>query len=199
MPPAALFDFAGAIEEPYDSVEDVGGIEVEAVEGLDAVRVVTRIRLLPRDHSFEEFKSSKQIPFHMVPEDSRYSYFSGGNSDRCLADSFDSVDAIDENSNEARLIKTLAAKATVVPYNIESGLGEPINADDTYFLDETEAKYLDVLDRHLEDTDPELVSFSDLESGPDDPHPKKTRANMEQIVQTQRHCILRLRWTSCVF
>lgn len=187
MPPAAQFEFSAAIEEPYDSIEDVGGIEVEAVQGLDKMHVVTRIRMLPRDHSLEEFKCSRTFPSKLAPEDSRFSYFAGG-GEKCLADSFDSVDVIEENSNEARLLKTLAAKATVVPYNMESGLGEPfsdgsLNGDDTYFLDETEAKYLDVLDRHLEDTDPESVSFSDLDNGPDDPHPKKTRANMEQMLE----------------
>jgi hypothetical protein len=187
MPPAAQFEFSAAIEEPYDGIEDVGGIEVEAVQDLDELRLVTRIRMLPRDHTLEECKSSRTLTSKLAPEDSRFAYFAAG-SDKCLADSFDSVDEIEENSNEARLLKTLAARATVMSYNIESGLGEPYsdgsaNGEDTYFLDETEAKYLDVLDRHLEDTDPESVSFSDLESGPDDPHPKKNRANMEQILE----------------
>lgn len=188
MPPAAKFEFSPAIEEPYDSIEDVGGIEVEAVQDLDAVHVVTRIRILPRNHSLEEFHSSRKLASTLSLDDTRFAYFAGGNSDKCLADSFDSVDVIEENSNEARLLKTLAAKATIVPYNSESGLGDRFSdgsgsAEDTYFLDETEAKYLDVLDRHLEDTDPESVSFSDLDSGPDDPHPKKTRANIEQIME----------------
>jgi hypothetical protein len=187
MPPAAQFDFAAAIEEPYDGIEDVGGIEVEAVQDLDQVHLVTRIRMLPRDHTLEDFKSSRNLTSKLAPQDSRFAYFAGG-GDKCLADSFDSVDHIEENSNEARLLKTLAARATVLSYNIDAGLGESysdgsVNGEDSSFLDETEAKYLDVLDRHLEDTDPESVSFSELESGPDDPHPKKTRANMEQLME----------------
>jgi len=185
MPPAARFDFSAALEEPYDSIEDVGGIEVEAIEDMNELHVTTKIRMLPRDHTFDESRSPKRLS--SVREDSRYAYFGEG-KEKCLADSFDSVDVIEENSNEARLIKTLAAHATILPYSMEKGLGEALmggsgNVEDSYFLDETEAKYLDVLDSHLEDTDPESMSFTDLDRGPDDPHPKKAMASMEQIME----------------
>lgn len=193
MPPAAHFDFITALEEPYDSIEDVGCIEVEAVQGSDQMSVVTRIRMLPRDMGLEEFQNPqrRQPKSLSGADDSRYDYFGGGN-EKCLADSFDSVDEIEENSNEARLIKSLVSRATVIPYNRESGLGSPyidtyvdhsLERDDPYFLNETEAKYLDVLDRHLQDTDPESMSFADLEVEPDEPHPNKTMANMDQIME----------------
>lgn len=187
MPPAAQFDFVAALEEPYTSIEDVGGIEVEAVHGLDNLRVVTRIRLLPRDPLSDEYRHSRNFLSTSALEESRFEYFDASKG-KCLADSFDSFDEIEEDSNEARLLKSLAAKAAVIPYNLESGLGEPMldyngGTHEAYFLDEHEAKYLDVLDRHLEDTEAESMSFSGLESGPDGPHPAKTMANMDQIME----------------
>lgn len=178
MPPAAQFDLAAtAHEEPYNSVQDVGCIEVEAVHDADAKSVVTRIRMLPRDSSIEDINPRKNNV-----NASRFAYFSETN-EKCLADSFDSVDEIEENSHEARLIKSIAAKATISPDDLENTLEEPLNPEDQYFLGETEARYLDVLDRHLEDTEPESLSFPDMENAADDPHPKKNMANMEQIME----------------
>lgn len=171
MPPAAQFEFSSFVEEPYDSIEDVGGIEVEALQDIAGMHVTTRIRMLPIDHSLDDLKG---------PLDSRFAYFLTGN-EKCLADSFDSVDEIVENSNEERLLRTLAARATVVPYSIDSGLGEPV--EDPYFIDGTEAKYLDVLDRHMEETDPHSVSFADLETDLDDSHPNKNRPSMDEIME----------------
>lgn len=185
MPPAAQFEFVTALEEPYDGVVDVGGIEVEAIPGVHSRSVVTRIRILPRDHDTEELPRASKLAgscLRLSMADSRYGYLAGGH-DRCLIDSFDSIDEIEENSNEANLIKSIAAKATIVPYNLHSGLGDPITSEDKYYLDATEAEYLDVLDQHMQDTDPESTSFADMHSIPDDPHPNKNRANMEQIME----------------
>lgn len=171
MPPAAQFEFASYIEEPYDSVQDVGGIEVEALSDVKGVHLVTRIWMLPRDHALDERKRS---------DDARFSYFMSRN-EKCLADSFDSVDEIVENSNEERLLRTLAARATVVPYSLDSGLGEPVEYP--YSIESTEGKYLDVLDRHLQETDPHSKSFSQLDCGPDDAHPKKNGPSMDEIME----------------
>jgi hypothetical protein len=185
MPPAAtLIEYSSSVQEPFD---EVGGIEVQAIEGNDAVSVVTRVMMIPYERGAEERRvpESKQPYGGGLLDDSRYAYLVG-NPEKCLADSFDSFDEIDEDSSEARLIKSIAEKATstVMPYNLNTGLGEPlVDPQDPYFLDETEAKYLDVLDRHLEETDPETMSFAYLESGPDDPHPKKNRGNVDDIIE----------------
>lgn len=155
MPPAATIVDCNSMDE----ILDVGGIEVEQVTGADPKSLVTRISLLPWEETFAEDDSS------------RYSYFqpmaTGGN---CSAESFDSVDQIDENSNEAKLIKSIAQKAILAN-------------DDAPFLDETEAQYLDVLDQHIEETDPEMSSFADLESDIDDAHPIKTHARVDEIME----------------
>jgi hypothetical protein len=184
MPPAAtLIEYSSSVQEPFD---EVGGIEVQAIEGEDAISVVTRVMMIPHARGAEDshFLGSTKPQCIGLPDDSRYAYLVG-NAEKCLADSFDSFDEIDEDSSEARLIKSIAEKATstVMPYNLNTGLGEPlVEPRDPYFLDETEAKYLDVLDKHLEETDPETMSFADLESGPDDPHPKKNIGNVDDII-----------------
>lgn len=162
MPPAApQFDFPSVIEEqPYNSTEDVGEIEVEALLE-QGVRVVARIRMLPQ----------QQSAYPPLDSDPRYAYFQ---KDKCLADSFDSLDEIPESSNEARLLQTIAKKSTVLSYNLNGGLS----------FDEDAEKYLDVLDKHLEETDPEMTSFDDLDHGPDDLHPRKTRPTMDQMMET---------------
>jgi hypothetical protein len=157
MPPAAQFDFAPAIEEPYDSVEDVGGIEVEAF--LDELhQVIMRIRMLP----------SQQLASPL--EDRHFSFY--GTEEKSLADSFDS-DEIPENS-ESRMLQSIAKKSTVLTYNLHGGLS---------FDEETE-KYLDVLDKHFEETDPESTTFDDLDNGVDDMHPKMTRPTLDQVIET---------------
>jgi hypothetical protein len=198
MPPAAaLVDYSSSIEEPFDGIADVGGIEVEAVEGGDDKSVVTRIMMMPRDHRSEEDSGLRQMKErilspqkaeHLDENSSRYDYLNTNNTEKCLADSFDSLDEIEEDSHEAKLIRTLAEKANILSYNLHSGLGdattEPeVNPQDRHFIEETEAKYLDVLDKHLEETDPESMSFSDLDDRPDDPHPKKNQANIDVIFE----------------
>eukprot|EP00934_Nitzschia_sp_Nitz4_P002321 Nitzschia sp. Nitz4//scaffold4_size323378//146367//147413//NITZ4_000660-RA/size323378-processed-gene-0.352-mRNA-1//-1//CDS//3329553399//2321//frame0 len=176
MPPAAKFDFATApsVEEPYDGVADVGGIEVEA-NVWQPGPVVTHIRLLPRDHYGEE-SAQKQL------ESDRFGYLSGAR-DRCLVDSFDSIDEIEENSNEARLIHSIAASAGLALSTQEMENLVPAEELEIGYIDATEAQYLDVLDQHLEDTDPECSSFADLDSTPDDTHPNKNRAHMDKLME----------------
>ena len=179
MPPAAapFVEYSSSVHQPFD---EVGGIEVQAIEGKDAVSVATRVTMVPRDLETEcrlALSSKRHSSSRMFLDDPRYAFLSRS-GDRCLADSFDSLDEIDENSNEARLIKSIAEKAT------STSAGDPfVDSPDAFFLDETEAKYLDVLDKHLEDTDPETMSFSDLDSGPDDPHPMKNRGSVEGIME----------------
>lgn len=156
MPPAARFDCPEAIEEPYNSTEDVGSIEVEAL--LDERQVVMRIQMLPR----QQLAPVGDRCYQPYPSD-----------DKSLADSFDS-DEIPENSNEARLFHTIASRSTILSFSPQGGLS---------FDEETE-KYLDVLDRHLEETDPECTTFDDLDSGPDDMYPRERRPTMDQVMET---------------
>jgi hypothetical protein len=131
------------------------------VTSADAKFLVTKISLLPWEEIFAEDDSST----------SRYAYFQPmATGELYSAESFDSVDRIDENSNEAKLIKSIARKAILAN-------------DDLPFLDETEAQYLDVLDKHIEETDPEISSFADLESEIDGVHPIKNQAKVDEIME----------------
>jgi hypothetical protein len=169
MPPAAHFDFAPAIEEPYDSTEDVGGIEVEAF--LDELYVVMKIHMLPLHQLASPLEESKDSEDR--EDGSRCRSFYGRTEDKSLVDSYDS-DEIPENSNEARLLQSIAKKSTVLTYNLHGGLS----------FDEDTERYLDVLDKHLEETDPESTTFDDLDNAPDDLHPKKTRPTLDQVMET---------------
>ena len=195
MPPAAtLIDYSSSIEDPVDADVLVGEIEVEAIENDDrnSGLVLTRIVMMPRKSDFDEESRTSRVIGRRVPplltpetpekkDSNRYEYLSNHSPGKCLADSFDSLDEIQEGSNEAKLLKRVAKNATYLSYNPNGGLSQPY--DDPYFLDETEAKYLDVLDRHLEDTDPECITFSDLDNGPDDPHPRKNQAKVDEIIE----------------
>jgi hypothetical protein len=155
MPPAATIVDC----ESFDGIFDVGGIEVEQVTSGDAKSLVTKISLLPWEEIFAEDDTSRYAYFQPMATVETYS-----------AESFDSVDQIDEDSNEAKLIKSIARKAILAN-------------DDLPFRDETEAQYLDVLDKHIEETDPEMSSFADLESEIDGVHPIKNQARVDEIME----------------
>lgn len=151
--------------ESIDYIQDIGGIEVEHVllpgEGSSA----TKIWALPSESVIDEERMNLTSLGSMrvgIPS---------------LAYSFDSVDEIDEFSHEARMIKTIAQKAITT-------------ADDAPLPHETEAQYLEVLDRHIEATDPEMVSFGDLEGDLDDVHPHKNQARVDEILEhlLESHC-----------
>ena len=173
MPPAAHFDFAPMIEEPYDSIEDVGGIEVEAF--LDELQVVMKLRMLPRQaipltplRQWQQEEEEEE-----TKEDSDLDHRPRRWDATSLVDSFDSEE-IQENSNEARLLQSIAKKSTILTYNLHGGLS----------FDEDTNKYLDVLDKHLDETDPESTTFDDLDNSTDDLHPKKTRPTLDQVMET---------------
>jgi len=154
MPPAAAIVDC----ESIDYIYDVGGIEVEHVILPGEKSRVTKISASPRESIIEE-------------ERRRFTYLESMTAGiPSMAYSFDSVDEIDEFSNEAKLIKSIAQRAI-------------ITADDTPLPHETEARYLEVLDRHIEATDPELVSFADLEGDIDDVHPNKNHARVDEIME----------------
>jgi hypothetical protein len=155
MPPSATIVDC----ESIDGIFDVGGIEVEQVTSADSKSLMTKISLLPWEETFAEDDSSRYAYFQPMAMGEIYS-----------AESFDSVDQIDEDSNEAKLIKSIARKAILAN-------------DDLPFLDETEAQYLDVLDKHIEETDPEMSSFADLESEIDGVHPIKNQAKVDEIME----------------
>lgn len=145
MPPAATILNCTVI--------DVGGIEVEQISGEDV------ISLFP-----------SEAP--KMSDSDRFAYFQSMKSgDKCYATSFDSIDEIDEDSNEAKLINRIAQKAIVQ--------SSETNASD---FNEAEAQYLDVLDRHIEDTYPEMTSFADLETEADDHHPKKNQFSADEML-----------------
>jgi hypothetical protein len=190
MPPAAArVDYASSIDEDYGDVE---GIEVLVENGeWKTGSIATRIILTPRRRVHERVHVHAHERVHDSEENSPTSIadrrFSEDQTNKqefgmCLADSFDSVDEIKEGSNEAKLLKRLAAgNDTVMSYNPISGLAQP--SAESYYVDETEARYLDVLDRHLEETDPECTKLSDLDEGPDDPHPNKHIAKVDEILE----------------
>ena len=199
MPPAASLVY------PQSSIDELvfelGGIEVEAVQteiGDEGSHVQTRI-LVPENRFEYDSNSIQQrspVPSHPnkisvrgspCDESTRYRDLApsspGGIS---LVDSMDSLDEIPEDSDEAKLLKTLAQKAHVSTDGSMRDVvsnGRSANPQDPFFMDSSEAnKYLDVLDRHLEETDPECISLSELDNGPDDPHPHKNGATVEDII-----------------
>jgi hypothetical protein len=183
MPPAAaLVDYSFSIDEYYS---DIVGIEVLAIEDGEwkTGSIATRIVLTPRVYDSDE-KSPTSTADRRVLEDetSRYAFLAPSSPGKSLADSFDSLDEIKEGSNEAKLLKRLAAGNDIVmSYSPNSGLAQP--SSESYYVDETEARYLDVLDRHLEETDPECTKLSEMDEDPDDPHPNKHIANLDKIIE----------------
>ena len=190
MPPAATLLY------PSSSIEElIVGFEVEAIDSSDDEHdagdlSAVRTRIFVADDGSSDSEEETGNPPAGLPDvnpakcgiDSRYDFLAvatpGGKS---LVDSFDSLDEIKEGSNEARLLKTLAEKALV---SREGSAVNMSNPQDAFFLDESEANmYLDVLDRHLEQTDPECINISELDSGPDDPHPSKNEASVEAILE----------------
>ena len=148
MPPAAQFAFESAGELPYDGN---GVFDVGAIE-VEALLGQPERAVVTR--------------ISMVPRNDTVS--KGNTRNRgmlCLADSFDSTEEQKELTNDARWD---SGSRSSTP-----SLRQPVQ----HQLDETEAKYLEVLDNHLDATS-ETIVFSD----PDDPHPSKTRGNIEQIM-----------------
>ena len=184
MPPAAKFlEFTTLVEDTIDGIADVGGIEVEALYGRNGRPASTRITMIARNPLYEEGRregglwGDNSLPSQQVgdfdKQATRHSGLSPDSIEKCLADSFDSADEMTESSTKARLIKRREE-------GMNSGLEGPLTNDgvksrDRKSLGEDEAKYLDVLDKHLEETDPNSTTFSDLENGPDELHPKKNQ------------------------
>jgi hypothetical protein len=197
MPPsAAPVDYSFSIDEYYS---DVVGIEVLAVENgmsrfcfhpsTDQIVMVggiaTRIVLTNRVYDSDEKSSPTSIADRRVLEEetNRYAFLAPTSpAEKSLADSFDSLDEINEGSNEAKLPeRPVVSFDTVMSYNPNSGLVRPYS--ESYYVNETEARYLDVLDRHLEETDPECTKLSEIDEGPDDPHPNKHMAKLDLIIE----------------
>jgi hypothetical protein len=184
MPPAAaLVDYSISIDEYYT---DALGIEVFAVENGEwkTGSIATRIVVLTPGAYDSDAKSPSSIADRRVLEDetSRYAFLAPSSPGKSLADSFDSLDEIKEGSNEAKLLKRLAASNDIVmSYNPNSGLAQ--SSSESSYVDETEARYLDVLDRHLEETDPECTKLSEMDEAPDDPHPNKHIAKLDTIIE----------------
>ena len=155
----------------------LGGIEVEfEVTALEGASVVHRISLSPREERNEEKKEAD------FGDSGQYSYFQqSNNKDQSLEQSFDSTDEIKENSNEAKLINRIAQKAHLEEEEAIMGFSE--NPQDVLFSSETEAKYLDVLDSHIEETEPEATSFGELETDIDDKYPVEA-AGVDEIMAT---------------
>ena len=145
--------------ESFTDDQCLGGIEVEfEVTALEGASVVHRISLSPREERDEEKKEAD------FGDSGQYGYFQESNSkDQSLEHSFDSTDEIKENSNEAKLINRIAQKAHLEEEEAIMGFS-PENSQDVLFESETEAKYLDVLDTHIEETEPEATSFGELET-----------------------------------
>lgn len=155
MPPAAAIVDCESVE----CIHDVGGIEVEHLALPGKRSRNTKISASPKESIFEE-------------ERRRFAYFQSMTVRSAgMAYSFDSMDEIDEDSNEAKLIKSIAQRAILA------------TDDDSPLPHETEARYLEVLDRHIEETEPELSSFTALEGNIDDVHPRKNRARVDEIME----------------
>lgn len=164
--------------ESFTDDQCLGGIEVEfEVTALEGASVVHRISLSPREERDEEKKEAD------FGDSGQYGYFQESNSkDQSLEHSFDSTDEIKENSNEAKLINRIAQKAHLEEEEAIMGFSSE-NSQDVLFSSETEAKYLDVLDTHIEETEPEATSFGELETDIDDKYPVEA-AGVDEIMAT---------------
>ena len=132
-----------------------------------------------------------------------------GSPDRSLADSFDSTDEILEGSNEMNLMKRVVEKqrANIIHRgrNRQGGGQEDqqnsgifrndsmcsdtnsVNTNDVFIInvedDAKEMEYLDVLDQHLNQANPESPDYAHLDDEIEDTHPNKYQANLDDIIE----------------
>jgi len=138
----------------------MGGIEVEAFHD---GHLVMRIRMLPRQ---------PLVPITPFEDSHQCAYFEPER--KSLVDSFDFNENPHNGSSEARLLETIAKKSTILTYNLHGGIS----------FDEDTEKYLDVLDKHLEETNPESTTFDDLDNAPDGLHPIKAIPTLDHVMET---------------
>jgi hypothetical protein len=208
MPPAAVMN---DYQSPYPmccGAFDIGEIEIEvqALEGDVTSTKSTQIVVSPgRNNGLDGNGKSSQFPLN--------DYLSGvgGNPnslDRCLGDSFDSTDEIVEGSNEMKLMKRVVNKQRANSENTngrhhgqggEQNAGlqrqdsmssmsdtNSVNANDVFVsVDSNDMEYLDVLDEHLNQTNPGALDYTHLEAETEDSHPnrQKYQANLDDIIE----------------
>jgi len=202
MPPAAVINDYESSFPLCCGAFDIGEIEIEvqAVDGDITSVKSTQIVVLPGS-SIGSVGNIKDGPSQ--------NYFTGVGRDqisldRCLADSFDSSDEIVEGSNEMKLMKRVVNRQRANSKNVnrlyhgsqqtaelqrQDSMSDTnsVNSNDVFISieDSKEMEYLDVLDQHLNQTNPEGLDYTLLEDELEDSHPNKQKyqANLDDIIE----------------
>ena len=203
MPPIAMFSRQPSepcLQEDDFFFGDMGGIEVEALELSHASTAPHRIVFMPRELEEEDEPMIRKKRYNNTssPTSATAGLYKNylqpsGPAALTRSDSVDSLDEIKAGSNEARLIQRIAEAnqdddgsvndggSVILGFNPDSG---DIREDDSYYMEGgAESKYLDVLDRHLEETDPHATSYDDLLESPRATHPRKSQGQMDVIIE----------------
>jgi len=195
MPPAAVRTDAPQQYGMCCGAFDIGEIEIEvqAMDGDQNSVKSTQIVVSP---------GSNHPPRHHYINDD-------GNEPPELtrAESFDSADEIIEGSNEMKLMRRVVEKQRQheqqqLELELEkqrNGIGiglerqdsmsdtNSVNSNDVFDSIENskEMEYLDVLDRHLNQTNPEVLDYEHLNDESEDLHPNKQQfqANLDDIIE----------------
>jgi hypothetical protein len=185
--------------------------EIEVVHTIDANDKSPRIVVSPAsyndydDDDDDRNKNNNESSITATGPSSQFDYLRAPNSpDRSLADSFDSTDEILEGSNEMNLMRRVVEKqrANIIHRGKNrqgdqqnSGLfrqdsmcsdTNSVNSNDVFIInaeDSKEMEYLDVLDQHLNQTNPEAPDYAHLDDEIEDIHPNKYQASLDDIIE----------------
>eukprot|EP00536_Pseudo-nitzschia_multiseries_P006678 jgi/Psemu1/286620/fgenesh1_pg.145_\ len=192
MPPAAVRTDPQAEYGVCCGAFDIGEIEIE-VQAMDGDPKSSQIVVCPGSN-------------HVPP---RYDFLDIDNDDRDRdhhlgrsigpGESFDSADEIIEGSNEMKLMRRVVEKHRQGQYEFQEqqGMGldrqdsmsdtNSVNSNDVFVSieDSKEMEYLDVLDQHLNQTNPQALDYEHLEDESEDSHPNKEQfqANLDDIIE----------------
>lgn len=174
MPPAAIpvtNDFQSAF---CCGAFDIGEIEIEVhVDGDKNTQIIV-------------------FPHEDTSSNNNYEYLGSERLDQ--AESFDSTDEIIEGSNEMKLMRRVVEKQRIGKQidfqqiqRQDSNMSDTnsVNANDVFvpIEDSKEMEYLNVLDQHLNQTNPRALDYDHLEDETEDSHPKKYQANLDDIIE----------------
>lgn len=212
MPPAAVTNDYNSPFPLCCGAFDIGEIEIEvqAVDGDFTNVKSTHIVVSPgSNNTAVGYNKNKVYLSSQSPlNDSLSSVQRESKSlDRCVADSFDFSDEIVEGSNEMKLMKRVVDKqrANSILYGRDeeqqhigpesAGLQRQdsmsdtnsVNANDVFvpIEDSNQMEYLEVLDQHLNQTNPEAIDYTHLEDETEDSHRNKQKfqANLDDIIE----------------
>jgi hypothetical protein len=208
MPPAAVMNDYQSHYPLCCGAFDIGEIEIEvqALESDERSMKSTQIVVSPGSNN--GFHGSGHGKPSQLPLNDYLSTLRGSPNtlDRLGGDSFDSTDEIVEGSNEMKLMRRVVNKQRANSNNANhGGIGgdqnsglqrqdsmssmsdtNSVNGNDVFVsVDSKDIEYLDVLDQHLNQTNPDALDYSHLEAETEDFHPnrQKYQANLDDIIE----------------